>query len=501
MKKIIVGAPITISFSKKESAVDKYTVLKNIGYANYQIDAVKFFDANKGKAINADDMGLGKTAEDIGYGIVNKEIKPILIICPSQLKINWGREIEKWTHDTNFEIIEGVTPYKLSSCRWYIINYDILFDHRKTVIRRTAKRTIKELHGWFETFQKMPLKLIIIDECHYLGNSKSDRTKAVKSLYKKLKNCGIIPTSGSPILKRPLQFFPVLNLTAPNVFPSEWKYKMDFCDPTHNGFGWQFKGASNVKRLARLIKPIMIRRMKSDAGIMDELPPIRRILTPVEPDLSMLKKYNIRRDKLIGKVDILNKKQFDLEYSQIKKIAYEMKLKGVMVWIDDYIANGAKFIVFLHHVAPIEALEKHFGASCTSIYGKHSAKQKQKNADKFNDDPSCKLCIFQIKSAVGLNMVSAAAVGFLEFGDSSLEHCQAEDRIHRKGQRADKLFAFYFVTEGTDDIPMMNMLEREDKTVHKILSDNVKGKFFNGQVQDFNDGLIELYKKRKNKHK
>lgn len=503
MKKIIIGEPITITFDKKiEKENPKYEILKERGYLPYQIEAVKFFDSRNGVAINADDMGLGKTAEDIGYCIVHEKMKPILIICPSHLKINWSREIKKWAQDANFEIIYGTKIYTLPQKNWYIINYDILTDDKKTekIIKKNKKtgkiKIVRELHGWYEALQDIPFRLIIIDECHYLGNGRADRTIAVNNLFNKLK-CKILPTSGTPIKKRPLQFFPILHMVDPLNFSSEWKYKMDFCDPVHNGFGWEFKGASNIKRLSKLITPIMIRRMKRDKGVLEDLPAIRRIITPLEPDVKLLKAYHNKRTKLINNCGVLTQFNFDNSYTEMRKLSYMMKMKAAKQWITDYIETEGKLIIFAHHISAITELENTFSNICVSIYGKHSTKQKMKNEDKFNNDLNCKLCIYQIQSAVGSNMTAASAVAFLEFGNSGFEHSQAEDRIDRLGQKAEKIFAYYFVTEGTDDLEMMTMIEHGDKIVKQILSNNNKSKFFKGQVKMFNEGLLEMYRKKR----
>jgi SWI/SNF-related matrix-associated actin-dependent regulator 1 of chromatin subfamily A len=41
-------------------------------------------------------MGLGKTIQAIAIACCYSSEWPLLVICPSILKINWSKEFEKW---------------------------------------------------------------------------------------------------------------------------------------------------------------------------------------------------------------------------------------------------------------------------------------------------------------------------------------------------------------------------------------------------------------------
>jgi SNF2 family DNA or RNA helicase len=77
------------------------------------------------RVINADEMGAGKT----GQAIMAAEavgVFPVIIVCPSNLKPNWKREIGLWTVGRHVTILEGKKSCPLGSTHYVIVNYDIL---------------------------------------------------------------------------------------------------------------------------------------------------------------------------------------------------------------------------------------------------------------------------------------------------------------------------------------------------------------------------------------
>jgi len=91
----------------------------------YQSQGVSFIDSKNGRALVGDEMGLGKTIEALGWLQLNKSIRPVIIVCPASVKLNWAREIRDWMTNESVEIVSGRTPYKISS-KIILINYDIL---------------------------------------------------------------------------------------------------------------------------------------------------------------------------------------------------------------------------------------------------------------------------------------------------------------------------------------------------------------------------------------
>ncbi len=63
----------------------------------FQREGVAFAASHGGRALIADEMGLGKTVQGLGYLALRPEALPALIVCPSGLRVNWAREVERFT--------------------------------------------------------------------------------------------------------------------------------------------------------------------------------------------------------------------------------------------------------------------------------------------------------------------------------------------------------------------------------------------------------------------
>jgi len=62
------------------------------------------------RALLADEMGLGKTVQAICSIQYNKTLRPVVIIMPATLKLNWLTEIKKWIPAANIDVLYGKKP-------------------------------------------------------------------------------------------------------------------------------------------------------------------------------------------------------------------------------------------------------------------------------------------------------------------------------------------------------------------------------------------------------
>ena len=128
----------------------------------------------------------------------------------------------------------------------------------------------------YEQLHKLPpvsVDLLIVDEAHFLKNPLARRTKLVCAWAKKAKRRVLM--TGSPILNRPIELHPLLEMLAPGTWPF-FPYAKTYCNAHEGSWGWDFSGASNLGDLQRKLRStLMVRRLKAD--VLDELPPKRAI--------------------------------------------------------------------------------------------------------------------------------------------------------------------------------------------------------------------------------
>jgi len=413
----------------------------------FQKDGVKFLLERNGRGLIADEMGLGKTLQAITYVTITNTF-PALVVCPATLKWNWAAEIQKWTKYRDIAILEGRKPVYFTPPKFTIINYDIVA-------------------GWFPTLQKMEFKTIIMDESHYIKNPKANRTRAVVELARKIPH--IIALTGTPIINRPIEIFPTLNLLEPTIFKSRWGFAKRYCALHHNGFGWVMNGSSNEEELHELLKnTVMIRRTKNE--VLSQLPKKFHTVIPVDIDLS---KYNEMVQKLVTMYGISHKVTGNI-LSQIAQMRHEIgirKIPLVVKWIEDFRdANpNGKLVLFGWHKVVLAEIAKRFRNHTVVITGDTPGGIRHQYVQKFQNDPNTWLFVGSIRATnVGITLTAANTVVFAEMGWTPSEHDQAEDRVHRIGQ--DRGVNVYFiVARGTIDEYMAEIVDCKRTTISQII--------------------------------
>jgi SNF2 family DNA or RNA helicase len=441
----------------------------------FQKVGVGFIESRQGRALIGDEMGLGKTAQALAYLQLHPKLRPAVVVCPASLKLNWQREAHMWLDNPVTHVLSGrkaepgLLPPKNDI---FIINYDIL-------------------DAWWETLLAEGVRAVIIDECHYIKNSKAKRTKASLKLARHSQVESIIALSGTPIVNRPVEFFTTLNLLRRDLFPSFWRYAQEFCGARHNGFGWDFTGATKTNLLHEKVKPLMIRRVKED--VLTELPPKRRQIVPVNLDnwdeyreeAQTLRDWiqeaieagvlDLEQAREMMQADKSRKQSAGAEalvlIEKLKQLCLKGKKKAACDWLHDYLETADKLVVFATHHATIDYLKEEMARyNPVVIDGRVSMNKRQEAVDRFQADPECRLFLGNIRAAgVGLTLTASNATCFLELGWTPGEHDQAEDRVHRIGQTADSVMAYYLIASGTIEEDIAQLLDKKRRVLDAVL--------------------------------
>lgn len=421
----------------------------------FQRKGVAFIEAKDGRALIGDEMGLGKTAQALAWLQLHPERRPAVVVVPASLKLNWHREAHMWMESPNVQILSGTKPNLPIVGDIIIINYDIL-------------------KHWLGRLQSINAQVLITDECHFYKSQRAQRTKAVKALGRRIPH--VIALSGTPIVNRPVEIFNAIKLIDESVVPNFWNYAHKYCGARHNGFGWDFSGASNTEELHDLLtNTVMIRRRKAD--VLSDLPAKLRSIVPVE--LGNAKEYARAERNFIGwvqevKGDKAARKASNAEalaaIEGLKQLAVKGKMRAVIEWIHDHLAVNGKLVVFCTHRATVDRLMEEFGSEADKVDGSVSGADRQRAVDRFQNDDRVRLFVGNIKAAgVGVTLTAASSVAFLELAWSPGEHDQAEDRIHRIGQEADSVNAYYLLASGTIEERIARLIDAKRKVLDRVL--------------------------------
>lgn len=416
----------------------------------FQCVGVEFLNVNNGSALIADEMGLGKTVQVLAWLRLHPEIRPVLIVCPASLKLNWRNEAVKWLDNPDIYVVNG-KKIELEH-EIYIINYDILKNHLSLLY--------------------MGFQVIICDESHYLKNHKTKRTKYVKELSDNIPNKILL--TGTPVTNRPKELWQQLNIIDPTTYPKFFQFGIKYCDAKQNQYGWDFSGASNVDELNDELKSIMIRRKKKD--VLTELPDKRRSTIYFDLKKNNLKEYRlaennfkkwlIDNDKDVSKA---MRAEFLTHINALRNLSVDGRIDNIIEWIADFIDSGEKLVVFAHHHKVIDKLYENFKDVSVTLTGETKTEDRQKAVDDFQNNPDIKLFIGNIKAAgVGITLTASSNVAFIEVPWAPSDLVQAEDRVHRIGQK-NAVNIYYLLSEDTIDNTMIDILHKKADIIDKII--------------------------------
>jgi len=428
----------------------------------FQREGVEFLHSKDGRALIGDEMGLGKTIQALGFIHSRPDLRPALVICPASLKLNWEREAKVACPQLKINIISGKKLEVLPKADLHIINYDIVADRFADIVSAN-------------------IQLMVLDECHFLKNRTAKRTKAILGAGAKApglsKTPSIIGLSGTPILNRPVEIYPVAKTLAPNEIPPFMTFAMAYCGARHNGFGWDFTGSSKTDELHDLLtSTIMIRRLKKD--VLQDLPSKTRSVVPLQMGAKDAKDYAKAENHFLGWLKLVNPEKIAaaqraealVQFQELKKLARNGKWSSVVEWLNESLESNGKMIVFaVHHETIDNLMEALQGFNPVKVDGRDSQEKRQAAVDRFQNDGTCRLFVGNIKAAgVGLTLTAASAVVFVELGWTPGEHVQAEDRAHRIGQKS-AVNIYYLIANGTVEEEIAGLLDRKQKVLDSVL--------------------------------
>ncbi|WP_149030203.1 SNF2-related protein [Kitasatospora sp. MBT66] len=219
-------------------------------------------------AVLADDMGLGKTVQTLALRLHRREQTarphPDLIVAPASMITVWQREIARFAPGTPTRIyhgpertLEGVTA--------------------DTVVITTYGTLLRDI----DALAGFPVDLLIVDEAQFAKNHLSLTARALR----RIRSTRRIVLTGTPLENRLLDLWAVCDLANPGLFGTVRAFGERFARPIEAD-----PGGEATRRLSRLMSPFLLRRRKSDAHILQELPPkiISHRCIPLTPEQAVL---------------------------------------------------------------------------------------------------------------------------------------------------------------------------------------------------------------------
>ena len=454
---------------------------------NFQKEGLDFLLKSSGNALLADEMGLGKTVQTLAYVSTEKQTFPVLIVAPLVTLKNWEREIEKFLKrkSRNGRIVESESPSvtlirtgkskELPKSDMYVINYELLL-----------KRS--------EDIEKLGIRTIVCDEVHNLRSKTTQKYKAVKKL-------AALPTvnyriglSGTPIYNRGSEIWPIVDILKPGLLGSFKEFCEYFCYVNDKGKAIVLENKRASLR-NELQKHVMLRRKKADVlkELKDKVRYKQVIASDTEFYLEELDKIwkKLEAEQKVAQTEFSKSASYHRAIQSERQIAGVAKLPHVINFVKDIMEIEESVVVFCHHKVIHKLLHESLqDFSPVSIIGGQSDTTRQDQIDKFQRGES-KLMIAGIRAGnVGINLTRAKYVIFAELDWSPAIHRQAEDRLHRIGQK-NTVFAYYLIGNGTLDDHVASILVDKSYEIDAIMDETVdtyenkdKAALILAQIQD-----------------
>jgi SWI/SNF-related matrix-associated actin-dependent regulator 1 of chromatin subfamily A len=479
----VAEANSAIAQSRATDADASIPAPDGLRYLGYQVAGINYARARKNVLI-ADEMGLGKTIQAIGTINADASIQNVLVVCPASIKINWSRELHKWlVRPYTIEIANGGS---FPAAQIVIINFDILTKHRAAI----------DMRRW---------DLLVVDECHKVKNPKAQRTRALlghKDRRNPAKNdAGIRATrrifmTGTPIVNRPSELWTtVQTLDENDLGHSFFGFMKRYTQAHHNGYGWDFSGASNLEELqTRMRSKFMVRRLKSE--VLSELPAKRRQIIELTPNgaaavIAAAERSAFERNQAAIEAAIAarnaareagDREAFEaavrqlrqsreIDFADMSKLRHDTavaKVPQVIEHLETCLEEEEKVVIFVHHHDVGDAIKEAFPGAAM-VTGRTAVGQRQIEVDKFQNDPNCHVFIGSIQAAgVGFTLTASAHVIFAELDWVPGNVSQAEDRLHRIGQ-AQSVLVQHLVFDNSVDSRMAHVIIAKQAVIDAAL--------------------------------
>ncbi|BAY24922.1 SNF2-related helicase [Calothrix sp. NIES-2100] len=424
----------------------------------------------------ADDMGLGKTIQFIAFLLHLKEEdaleKPTLLVCPTSVLGNWEREVKKFAPTLKILQYHGDKRPKGKAFTDAVKKYDLIVTSYSLI------------HRDLKSLQSVDWQAIVLDEAQNVKNSDAKQSQAVRQLEAAFR----IALTGTPVENRLQELWSILDFLNPGYLGNKQFFQRRFAMPIE-----KYGDSSSLNQLRSLVQPFILRRLKTDRDIIQDLPEKQEMtvfcgLTPeqatlyqkvVEESLAEidtatgLQRRGMILALLIKLKQVCNHPAQYLKESSLGKY-HSAKLQRLDEMLEEALAEGDRALIFTQFAEWGKLLkphlEKQLGKEIFFLYGSTSKKQREEMIDRFQHDPQGPpIMILSLKAGgVGLNLTRANHVfHFDRWWNPAVEN-QATDRVFRIGQTRN-VQVHKFVCTGTLEEKIHDMIESKKQLAEQVV--------------------------------
>lgn len=434
----------------------------------------------------ADDMGLGKTIQVIALLLHLKAETgagrgPSLLVVPASLIANWKAELDRFGPSLSVLIAH---PSEGS------VEAGEGLDGRDLVITTYTMLTRLE---WL---RRQEWRLVILDEAQAVRNAGTRQSRAAKEL----RSTGRIALTGTPIENRLSDLWSLFDFLNPGLLGgaqafSRFAKQLAAPGTTHSSepaAGSRAGGSSPYAPLRTLVRPYILRRLKTDKAVIADLPEKAEINAYCGLSRRQAALYEQAVRELAGAVhqaDGIQRRGIVLaSLTRLKQICnhpsqwtgdngYEPDESGKFKRIGEICQELAErqektlvFTQFREITAPLaDYLARVFGRPGLVLHGQTAVAKRRNLVEAFQRDDGPPFFVLSLKAGgTGLNLTAAShVIHFDRWWNPAVEN-QATDRVFRIGQKRNVL-VHKFICRGTVEEKIDELIAQKTSLARDIL--------------------------------
>jgi len=433
-----------------------------------------FLRNNAFGGILADEMGLGKTLQTLAFLKTVKEsrsdskIRPNLIICPTSLVFNWMAEAKKFTPELKVLALNGPQRRKLFS----EIKQNDLVVTSYALIRRDL-----------EEYRDVDFDTVVLDEAQHIKNRQTQNAQAVKAV----RGSHRLVLTGTPLENSVLDLWSIFDFLMPGYLGSAQDFKVRYEGPIVRG-----KALAAQSRLARRLRPFILRRLKSEVAkdLPERLEQVsfcdlteeqravyERVIDASRKEvLEAVGAQGLARSRMVVLTALLRLRQVccDLRLLKLENTdpgTASGKLELFNELLEEVVDGGHRVLVFSQFVSMLQIIKERLEAEQVAYcYLDGSTTNRGEVVERFQKSIDIPVFLISLKAGgVGLNLTGAdTVIHFDPWWNPAVED-QATSRAHRIGQ-AKVVTSYKLIARNTVEEKILSLQSRKKEIIQATLS-------------------------------
>ncbi|MHB8351448.1 MAG: DEAD/DEAH box helicase [Thermoplasmata archaeon] len=425
----------------------------------------------------ADDMGLGKTVQCLSVLLGSQRARgpkrPALLVCPTSVVENWRREAARFTPSLKVHVHHGETRRRRPAA----------FVARA----RTADLTVTSyalLWRDAAALGALDWDTVILDEAQNIKNPLAKASQCAFALRARHR----IALTGTPVENRLSELWSIMQFLNPGLLGPLASFESRFSTPIE-----RYSDPEASRLLQRLIRPLILRRLKSDPQVAPDLPAKieTRVDCPLTPEQATLYEATVREMmERIERAEGMGRRALVLTtLTKLKQVCDHPalllkdrsaipgrsgKLERLEAMLEEVLAEGDRALVFTQWREMGEMLRKRiserFGCGVGYFHGGLTVAEREHLLGSFQGGDGAQVLVLTLKAGgSGINLTAANRVfHFDRWWNPAVEN-QATDRSYRIGQRRN-VMVHKLVVVGTLEERIDDLLKKKSGLAEAVLS-------------------------------